>query len=243
MKGYWEQLRPLEKRMVVGIGAVLFVVINFWFVVPHFSDWTKVQIRMAQAQKTLLKYQTEIDQMPKVERDIAILKGEGLTVPAEDQIAAFRESVNSEAVRTGVKIMNQSKAATQTNQFFVEQSSSLSVVSKEQELVDFLFNLGSGNSLIRVRDLSLRPDPQHHELSATLKLVASYQKKPQVRGAKPATVTTPAPKTSPSPATKGPVSTPNPAQKNLRPGGPPTNAPAKNPPAGGKTLPINTKKT
>jgi len=73
-----------------------------------------------------------------------------------------------------------------TNQFFLEQSQNISVQSGEQQLVDFLYNLGSGNSLIRVRDLTLRPDPPRQNLSATVKLVASFQKKTAGKGA-PAT--------------------------------------------------------
>jgi len=49
--------------------------------------------------------------------------------------------------------------------------------------VDFLYNLGSGNSLIRVRDLSLRPDPPRQQLSGNVKLVASYQKNPSKKPA------------------------------------------------------------
>ena len=36
-------LRPFEKRLVVGVGAVLFVVLNAWFVVPHFSDLSQAR--------------------------------------------------------------------------------------------------------------------------------------------------------------------------------------------------------
>jgi hypothetical protein len=58
----------------------------------------------------------------------------------------------------------------------VELTQSISLLTKEQQLVDFLYNLGSSNSLIRVRDLTLRTDPPRQNLSANVKLVASYQK-------------------------------------------------------------------
>ncbi|HLH56497.1 MAG TPA: hypothetical protein VKY92_23125, partial [Verrucomicrobiae bacterium] len=63
------------------------------------------------------------------------------------------------------------------------KSQSLSVQAGEQQLVDFLYDLGSGNSQIRVRDLSVRPDPPRQQLVAQVKLVASYQKKPTARPA------------------------------------------------------------
>ena len=73
----------------------------------------------------------------------------------------------------------------------MELTQPISVQSGEAQLVDFLYNLGSGNSLIRVRDLTLRPDPPRQQLSGTVKLVASYQKNPPKKAA---------PAASPAPA-------------------------------------------
>jgi hypothetical protein len=47
--------------------------------------------------------------------------------------------------------------------------------------VDFLYKLGSGASMIRVRGLELQPDPPHQHLTANIGLVASYQKNPPVK--------------------------------------------------------------
>ena len=49
MKGYWENLRPFEKRVVVGVGALFFVVLNFLFVFPHFSDLNAMHYRKEEA--------------------------------------------------------------------------------------------------------------------------------------------------------------------------------------------------
>ena len=74
--------------------------------------------------------------------------------------------------------------------------------SGEKPLVDFLYNLGSGNSLIRVRGLSLRPDPPRQLLAANITLIASYQKKPVARrAASPATAAAAAPREAGKPAT------------------------------------------
>jgi hypothetical protein len=51
------------------------------------------------------------------------------------------------------------------------------VLATEEQLVDFLYRLGSEASMIRVRDLELQPDMPHYHLSANIRLVASYQKK------------------------------------------------------------------
>jgi hypothetical protein len=54
----------------------------------------------------------------------------------------------------------------------------INAIATEDQLVDFLYKLGSGSSMIRVRDLELQPDPPRQKLSANIRLVASYQKNP-----------------------------------------------------------------
>jgi hypothetical protein len=177
MSTYWQGLRPFEKRVVVGAGALLFVVLNAVFVWPHSSDLAAVKARMEDAKTKLTLFENEIAQKPKYERLVKELESEGLAVPPEEQAFQFNNAINLEAGKSGVRIMSNGRLTTTTNQFFIEKSQNISLQSGEPQLVDFLYNLGSGNSLIRVRDLDLRPEPNHHELVANVKLVASYQKK------------------------------------------------------------------
>ena len=91
----------------------------------------------------------------------------------------------------------------------------LAVNTGERELVDFLYQLGTRNSLIRVRNMSLQPDGTRMRLRGQLALVASYQKKAPVRSvsstagaSKPATnkPAAPAAKTNaPAPKTNAPT--------------------------------------
>ena len=199
MTGYLDNLRPFEKRMVVGVAAMLFVVLNFWFVVPHFSDWGRARVRMDKARFTREKFQAEIDQTPAYTRKVKELESEGAAVPPEDAAIHFSTAIQEQQVKSGVNIMRTGRQTTRTNQFFLEQTQPISVQSKEPQLVDFLYSLGSGNSLIRVRDLTLRPDQPRHELSAEIKLVASYQKNPTKAAPAPVQTATAKP---PSPATK-----------------------------------------
>ena len=196
MNSYWNTLRPMEKRLVVGVGTMVIILLNLWFVVPHFSDLPRVQERKAKAQRTLEMFQKEIDQIPKYMRSVADLQGEGQNVAPEEQIYQFQNSIQSEVVRTGVQIQQSPKPHTQTNQFFIEQIQNINLQAKEQQLVDFLYNLGEGKSLIRVRDLTLHADPSHTLLQAAIKLVASYQKKPTAKGA---------PASQPAPTKSAPV--------------------------------------
>jgi hypothetical protein len=178
MKGYWESLRPFEKRVVVGVGTLLFAIINIWFVFPHFSDWDEMKVRMAKAQHKLEVFQAEIAQSASYQTQVNKLQREGLDVPAEDQALQFSRTITDEEMRSGVTPLQGGRSVTRTNMFFLEQTQTVNVQGGEQQVVDFLYNLGSGNSLIRVRDLALHPDPQHQQIAATVKLVASFQKNP-----------------------------------------------------------------
>jgi hypothetical protein len=181
MSTYWNGLKPFEKRVVVGVGALFFVFLNFIFVIPHFSDLSAVHNRMAEAQRKLARYENELSQTNTYVAGLREFERENSDVPAEEQSLQFANAVNAQAGQSGVHIVSNSHINTQTNQFFLEKSQSLSVQSGEQQLVDFLYNLGSGNSQIRVRDLSVRPDPPRQQLVAQVKLVASYQKRATTR--------------------------------------------------------------
>jgi hypothetical protein len=157
--GYWSNLRPFEKRVVVGFGALFFIVLNFLFVIPHFSDLAAVHERMGDAQRKLARYQNEFAKTNDYAAGLRKFEGENSDVPAEEQSMQFANAVNIQAGQSGVQIPSRGHINTQTNQFFLEKTISLGVQAGEQQLVDFLYNLGSGNSQVRVRDLSVRPDP------------------------------------------------------------------------------------
>ena len=75
-----------------------------------------------------------------------------------------------------------SRPTTRTNDaFFVEQIQNINVTATDEQLVDFLYKLGSDASMIRVRDLELQPDPPHQKLNANIRLVASYQRNAPAR--------------------------------------------------------------
>ena len=192
MNGYLDRLnlKPFEKRMVVIVAAVFFFVLNWWFVFPHFSDWNRVQFRMTKARRTLGTFEKEISQTNVFSRAVKQLESEGYSVAPEEQALHFANTRETVAAQSGVIIGQASKVTTRTNQFFLELAQNISLQTKEQQLVDFLYNLGASNSLIRVRDLTLRPDGPRMQLSANVKLAASYQKKPLPAKTRGTTTTT-----------------------------------------------------
>jgi len=233
MNGYWNSLRPMEKRLVVGVGTMVVILLNLWFVVPHFSDLPKVRDRKNKAEYVKTKFEEEIARKPIYVQGITNLQG-GQDVPAEDWIYDFQNKIQSEAVSSGVQIRNQPKPRSETNTFFIQQVQSLQLDAKEQQLVNFLYGLGNGPS-IRVRGLNLHADPSHTLLQAGVTLVASYQKKPSARGT-PASQ--PAAPKSPPAEKKAPPST----MRTFAPTNPPAIKPGSVPGPTDRKSPPNIKK-
>jgi len=187
MKTYWDSLRPSEKRLVVGVAALFFVVLNFLFVFPYFSEWSRVQDRGWEARRKLGVYQDEVAKTNETWKLVKQLQKGGADVPNEEQTLHFANTVNAQAAQAGVQLLSAGRISGTTNQFFIELSQNLSAQSPEESLVNFLYNLGSGNSLIRVKDLVVRPDPPRQRLISQITLVASYQKKVATKSAASAT--------------------------------------------------------
>jgi hypothetical protein len=162
---------------------VLFVVFNAWFVFPHFSDLGEAQARKAEAQKKLQRWQGECDQIPKYKAAIAGLVGEGAEVPPEDQQHSFSTAIQMQQAQSGVNVTSTGRTSPRTNDFFLELTQTIGVQSREDQLVDFLYKLGAGGSLIRVRGLSVHTDPPRQQLVANVTLTASFQKNPPKKAA------------------------------------------------------------
>ncbi len=178
MKKFFAQLRPLERRLAVAVLVALFLVLNYIFVWPHFSDWSQLKYRLTEARRKQSLYQTTIAQAAGYRALVAKMEGEGGAVVPEDQAINFLRTIQSQSTRSGVGIVSMSRQLTRTNEFFVELTQNINVVADDQQLVDFLYKLGSDASMIRVHDLELQPDPVHQHLNANIQLIASYQKGP-----------------------------------------------------------------
>jgi len=189
MKKYFSQLRPLERRFAVAVIVVVIVVLNWWLVWPYFSDWGKLRGRLTDAETKLKLYRQAASQISELQAKVDSLQQKGEAVPAEDMAINFLRTIQLQAAQSGVGINNTSRQMTRTNDaFFVEQIQNISVVANDEQLVDFLYKLGSDASMIRVRDLELQPDGQHQHLMANIQLVASYQKNPTPAAPAPAPV-------------------------------------------------------
>jgi hypothetical protein len=197
-------LRPFERRLVVGVGTVVFIVLNMVFVWPHFSARGKALDNLEATRKLLAKFEKEVGEAPESQRKVRALESEAEPVPPEDQGLQFLRTIQTQAAQSGVTLTGTSRETIRTNsQFFIERSQTITIVAAEQQLVDFLFNIGAAGSMIRARDLSLRPDAPRQHLGGSVKLVASYQKKAPPKPAPAATASSkPAARPAEKPAAK-----------------------------------------
>ena len=208
---YFSRLSSVERLFIAGAIVSLFVVLNLWLVFPNFGKLKRIERRAGEAKEKLELYNKAIAQTDFYRTNITILEGDGASVPLEDQGVSFLQAINNQSVQSGVIVQANNRQPESTNQFFLERKQSLTTLSEESQLVDFLYNLGTGSSQTRVRAISIRPDASRTKLNATITLVASFQKKPPAKAApapvpavKPATKEAPkdSPKPAPSPVTK-----------------------------------------
>lgn len=177
MKKYLEQLRPMERRLAVGVLVVVILVVNYVEIWPHFSDWGSAENKTRQAQQTLKQYQDAIAQIPNYQRQLKKFESQGAMVAPEKQAVDMMRTVSEQSAATGTAIVSAARSMTHTNNvFFVEQVQTINVVATDDQLVNFLYDLGNDPAMIRVRDLELQPDGPRQKLNASVQLVASYQK-------------------------------------------------------------------
>src|ERR1043165_5731960 len=156
MKSFFDKLnlRPGERRLVIIVALIVFLVVNAFLVWPRFFEWGKVTNQERGALATRDQYQHEIDNISRYQRRLAELEQKGAQIGSEDQALKLSSTVYSQAGLTAVTV-NDYRAALQsavgrTNMFFDQQSATIEFMADERSLVDFLYNLGVGGSMIRV---------------------------------------------------------------------------------------------
>lgn len=217
MNNWFERLglSPQERRLVVASGIALFAVLYLWLVWPHFGDWKKYGADIEKARTQIATYKTEIDRIPEYQAKLKKLEGEGAAVIPEEQANQLQRTIQTQAslsqvFTTGITPVNAgSVRATAASQFFEEQAMLVRFTTGDSELINFLMALGSGNSLIRVRDLSMKPDVTQTKLQGQCTAVGSYQKKVESKPAvKPAAKLAPSSTPKPTPKTQPPAKPP-----------------------------------
>jgi hypothetical protein len=232
-------LRPQERRLVVIVAIVVFVVLNFWLVFPMFGEYGKLQRRIIDGQTMLAKYEAEIKNKPGYVTTINTLQGDVGYIPSEDAALRLYQEVNSQANLTGLgytlitPAVRGGGGSGKTNAFFDETSVTVNIRTGEKELVDFLNRLTDKELMIRAKSMDIGPDPTRMMLQGSITLVKSFQRKPPLKAAMPAA--TAAPKATALPKTNAPPK-PAPAAPAPKATNPPTrSAPTAIPPLPGGT--------
>ena len=207
MKSLFDKLnlRPAERRLVVIVGIIVFVVVNVVFVYPIFGDYGRMKTKITAAEGKSKDYDREIKRMVSNNVVVAELEKKGSSVTFAEAALQAQIEVTRKANLAGVTLLNinssQRSSNTKSNAFFEEQSVFVTVSTTETNLIDFLYSLGSDNSLIRVRSMTLRPDQPRYRVQGDMTLVASFQKKQPTR-VTTTTTTAPAPGKAAAPAPK-----------------------------------------
>jgi hypothetical protein len=178
-------LKPHEIRVVVAIGLVVFVFLNIWFVFPLFPQWAKTKKAIKFATQDYVTYQREIGRVPGpagYEARLKKLEGDGAAILPEEYAVQLIRTIQAAASANGIvtqsiQTSGRGAATASPGDVFEEQSVNLTFNNAdEKQLLDFMYELSNGKSLIRVRDMNVKPEATKTRLSGTLTLTASFQK-------------------------------------------------------------------
>jgi hypothetical protein len=190
-KNFFEQLnlRPGERRVVIVVGVVVFIVLNAWFVWPHFNDASRSLAAISHGREdwtnrtALIEKDTHPGGLRSQIQGLIKEEGSGALDSGSREVALDRK-VQEKAPQYGVSVMNYTPvqntafSAGKTNEFFEERSLKISVQSGESNLVNFLYDIGNDSSMIRVRELHLKPaDQNRYRLNGDILLSANLPKK------------------------------------------------------------------
>jgi Tfp pilus assembly protein PilO len=170
-------LRPQERRLVVIVGLVIFVLLNMWFVWPFFDDWGTTRDQIEKSRATLERYKKEINQKARYEARQREMETTGSQMLQSEN--DLQRVVQTQAAASGIQVVRGPVPISvgKTNQFYQEIGVSLDFTSGGKEVVDFLVGVAAQNSMIRVREMSLSPEPNQQRLRGRLVFVGNFQLK------------------------------------------------------------------
>ncbi len=205
-------LSPQERRLVVIVGIVVFVVINWWVIFPMFGNWGIYEQKLKDSAAQRDKFNAEIGRQKEYDTKLKALQQQGSQVASEEAALRLQQDVINMANLTGlgygnITPVNRASTTVKTNSFFDEASVSVSINTGEKELIDFLVRLADKELLVRAKSMDIGPDPQTQtRLMGNLTLVKSFQRKPPPKPLVPAKTTPPA-AASPTPVAAKPEAT------------------------------------
>ena len=83
-------LTPAERRLVMVVAFVVFLVLNFLLIWPQFGELSRTQLKRRDVSSKLVRFQNEVRKKPDYERELKRLEGAGGYVASEEQALALR---------------------------------------------------------------------------------------------------------------------------------------------------------
>ncbi|HON08515.1 MAG TPA: hypothetical protein PLW02_10505, partial [Verrucomicrobiota bacterium] len=100
-------LRPVERRLVVGAALILFVALNFYFVVPRFGDWKDLQKKIKETEMNITKYMKETNNIPAYLARLEELQSAGEFVPTDETALSLAQTVLGKAAEANLLVQRQ----------------------------------------------------------------------------------------------------------------------------------------
>jgi len=135
MKEFFARLNPTERRFVVGVAVVFFLVINIVWVWPHFGDWSATRTRMDVASKKMILFQGGTNLIPSLQKEIDKYQRQGPLVPSADQALSFVRVIQNQAAMSGVipeSMIPVRQSSSTNNPFFIEQGENITLQSGDR---------------------------------------------------------------------------------------------------------------
>ncbi|MBG86904.1 MAG: hypothetical protein CMO80_08400 [Verrucomicrobiales bacterium] len=173
-------LRPGERRLVMFVLFVLFVVANYYVVWPYFKEWKVIQGQITELEATLKTYQEERDNLPSYQQTESDLLGQSPGLPKAGLGSTLLRDIENTAREFGQTfggVKQRDAGDSDRSQFFEEKIVDITFTGwTDTNLLKALISLEEGNSVIRIQTLSIKPDVTRRKLGGRATLVASYQK-------------------------------------------------------------------
>jgi len=109
---------------------------------------------------------------------VRVLAAEDPGVQPENQADHFPREIAAQAAQAQVALLSVSRVTSQTNGFVLERRQTLALEATRPQLLNFLRSLAESNSVLRVGDLSVRPNPDRTRLAANVVVVGHYRLHP-----------------------------------------------------------------
>lgn len=179
-------LQPHEKRVVVIVVTILFLVLNYLFVWPRLGSVQEITKKRDEAASLRDLRASHAKQTNSIATRVNNLKKTGETILKQDQNSQFLSTLQIEAGKAGLNIMQTRNLGNssfgQTNGFVEERAISITFTAGDSNLVDFMYAMSQPGSILRVQTFDLGPEaPAQTRLSGTMTLIGSIETAPKAK--------------------------------------------------------------